>query len=99
MGTYPATDTGGALEALIVLSVHANVDPHLAITAAIAAGDTHVVLDGYSKSTKLLNQTHQPGQWAEEPTPDPTAEKRIQAHSKNSGKQGDHHETINTPNF
>ena len=55
MGAHTAPDASRTLEALIVLGITANIDSHLTVGAAIAAGDAHVILDRNTKPAEFLD--------------------------------------------
>jgi hypothetical protein len=70
VSAYAASDAGRSFNIGVVLRIHADVDTHLAVGTAIAAGNTHIILDGNAEASEFLDQTHQSRQGAEETTPD-----------------------------
>ena len=58
MGAHATAHARGALEGFIGLGIHSHIDSHLTVCAAIATGDTHIVLHSNSESAEFLNQSH-----------------------------------------
>src|SRR5687767_6506366 len=77
MSAHPATYARGASEALVPLCVGADVDPHLAVRAAVPARDTHVLLHPDVEAAELLEEAHDRCHGAEVAAPDARPQQRI----------------------
>src|SRR5262245_34813613 len=91
---HAAADAGGALHVLVGLGVGADVDAHLAVGRAVAAGDAHVLLHGDAEPAELLDESQEGGHGAGEAAPDARAHERVEPHAEDAGEDGPHPEAV-----
>lgn len=94
MRAYAAPDTRCPFETHVVLGVGSYIDTHLAVGAAIAARDAHIIFHSDTEAPELLHESHDGRKRAEEATPNPASKNRVEADAKHSGHYCDYEETI-----
>lgn len=93
-GADTAADATGASEALIGLSVGADIDAHFAVFGAHPAGDAHILLHRDAVTAHPLNQTEEGGHGAGEAAPDAGPSQGIEPDADDAGEDRGDDESV-----